>query len=173
MTNQISERLFASLLQVLKQLTELHERLRTEVELKTQAMRRADMNALREHAGAEPEVVGQITERNGLRLQLMDQIGEELSLPPKTGRVLRVRQLAERLVESQRDRLLAAAEELREAAREANRCNRTAHSVARAILEHLRVVIGAMTTTDTDTAPYEAGGKRRSVAGTRIFEAMG
>ena len=161
------------LIQVLRTLRSLHEQLLAAVRDKLDALRRADLPALGEATRTEQDLVRRIHEREGLRRQLMDLIGEQLQLPGRKGRQLTAGELAERLPAAQADTLRHEAAQLRAVMDQVVKANRTAGTVSRRVLEHFEAVFAAVTQPAAPATGYAAGGARDVTTGTALLEAVG
>ncbi len=161
------------LVRLLGGLGELHGQLVKVVRNKIDAMKRADRPAMRELAQQEHALTTKIQEREGLRRQITDLVGEQVGLSPGEGRSLTMSQLASRLSHSLRCELLDAGGELRETVSKLARANRVAGVVSRDILNHLKWVFASVRSEDEQPAGYSGDGALVSHAGTRIFETVG
>ncbi|MGB2986517.1 MAG: flagellar protein FlgN [Phycisphaerae bacterium] len=173
MTKAIEPKRLQDLLRLFSSLRKLQEHLLALVQSKIDAMRRADIPAMRELDERERAIAKRLHQREGLRRQLMDAIGEEMGLPPQTARALTVSQLASRLPGPQRPGLLNAAEKLREAASKATQVNRVAGVISREILNHLKWVFASVKPADGEPVGYAGDGALVAPAETRIFETVG
>ncbi len=154
-------------------LERLQDRLLTLIQSKIDAMRRADIAAMRELGDQEREVVMRLHERDGLRCQLMEEIGRQLRLPPRAARALPVSQLAARLPKSEQGPLLGAAGSLAAAATKVAQVNRVAGAVSRDLLHHLNWVFASVRPRDAAPIGYAGNGALVSPGNQRIFETIG
>lgn len=161
------------LVRLMDELTALHEQLLGAVCAKTEAMRRADMPAMRESGRQEQLLVERINERTGLRRQLMDMIGDQLGLPRKTARVITASQLAARLPESHRAALMAAAVRLKEAVAPVARANRMGSAIATRVVGHLKQVFASVTGAEGSAPAYSRTGGVAQRRDAMLFEALG
>ncbi|MGB0716398.1 MAG: flagellar export chaperone FlgN [Phycisphaerae bacterium] len=138
-----NEKVVANLCEILSRMQQLHNELAVTIESKIKAMRSAEMDALHEVKDQEQNLLRRINEAEGARRQLMDKLGEELQMPPRTGRVMTVSQLVSRLVEPQSVMVKAAADGLRRAVTEVARSNRLAGIIAKELVNHLQRVWAA------------------------------
>jgi hypothetical protein len=173
MTREIETKRFRDLITVLGQLEQLHAELADLVRAKVDAMRRADIPALREHTESEQSLVNRIQQREGMRRQLMDVIGEGLGLPARSGRKLTVSQLVPRVPDRQREDILAAAEKLRAAVCGVAQANHLAGTIAGGLVDHLRRVFAAVKPQGARGTAYTGDGVAVTQGGDRIFEALG
>lgn len=151
----------------------VHEQLLTLVRSKIDAMRAADVGAMRALAERERSLVQRLQRRQRLREKLMDKLGEDLSMAPGTARSIGLSQLAARLPHAQKDRLLGAGEALRRVMAQVAQANRVAGAVSREVVTHLRWVFGAVRPTDDGSSGYGVDGESRGPVDVRIFEAVG
>lgn len=154
-------------------LKNLQEQLLASVRGTTDAMKRADVGAMRDLQQQQRMVVEQLEEREGLRRQLMDGIGRELNLPARSARALSVSQLAARLPEAQRTGLLDAAEGLRKVVFQVAHANRLAGVIARETLNHLKWVFASVRPAPSAAAGYSGDGAPTGTPDTRIFDTVG
>jgi len=143
------------------------------IQSKNDAMKRADIPAMRDLNDQEQTVVKQLQERDGFRRQLMDAIGEELGLPPRSARALSVSQLASRLPEPARTNLLDAAGKLRRAVSQVVQANCVAGAVSREILNHLKWVFASVRPAEEKPVGYSGQGVPVGPCDTRILETVG
>ena len=169
----IEPRRLSDLIRLLGQLEQLHSELTVLVQAKIEAMKRADMKTLQEHSEREQQLVKRIQEREGLRRQLMDVIGEQLGFPPRSARLMTVSQLASRVPEDQGKAILESADGLRAAVSNVARVNRIAGIVATELMGHLRQVFAAVAPRDEKGAAYTGDGAMVARKEKRIFETIG
>jgi hypothetical protein len=173
MTQEIEGKRLKDLVTVLGQLEQLHKELAALVRAKVDAMRRADVPALREHTESEQSLVNRIQQREGMRRQLMDVIGGGLGLPARSGRKLTVSQLVARVPDKQREDILAAAERLRAAVCGVAQANHLAGTIAGGLVDHLRRVFAAVKPKGERGTAYTGDGVAVAHGGDRIFEVVG
>ena len=161
------------LITLLGALGNLQERLLDLAQSKIDAMKRADVPALRRLSDQEQALAKRLTDSNGLRCQLMDSIGAELGMPAPSARALSVSQLAKRLSGPGRMNLLATADRLRKAVSRTAQVNRVAGASAREILNHLKWVFGAVRPADAKPLGYSGDGSPVGSRETLIFETVG
>lgn len=152
---------------------ELHVELTGVVQEKMKAMRRADVPGLRRLGEQEHALIVKIEEREGLRRQLMDRLGEGAGLPKPSGRNMTISQLSARLPKSERGALLAAASELRAVAARLIKVNRLAGQAAEKLVGHLHWVFAAACSKRSDSAGYAGDGAVVPETASRLFEAVG
>lgn len=161
------------LVSLLEGLTGLHEELLDTIQQKLVGMKGADLNAMRESTRREQRLVATIQEREGLRRQLMDAVGDELRLPPRTARSMSVSQLV-KLIPVPAGRVLRArADELAKTMHKVAHVNRVAGATCREIVNHMRWVFAAVRPAADAPVGYAGNGALVGPTGTKIFEAMG
>ena len=173
MTKTIEANRLRDLLRLLDTLATMNAQLFTLIGSKIDAMKRADLHAMRECGERERDMVQQMQEREGLRRQLMDAIGEVLGLSSRSARALSVTQLASRLVDPQRAALTEAADRVRKAVFKVTQANRVAGVVSREILHHLKWIFASVRPRDEKPAGYAGDGVMVSNCGTPMFETVG
>jgi len=154
-------------------LKDLHGQLLVLIQLKMDAMRRADLAVVNELNQREQAMVRRLEEREGLRRPLMDSIGAELGLPSRAARELTVSQLAARLSEPARRSLVDAANELRAVVAQVARLNRVAGAFTRDVMNHLKWVFASVRPKEDGPSGYTGMGVAATAADLRIFEAVG
>ena len=173
MTRPSGSKHVKDLVKLLHQLERLHDQLAVAVRSKLDAMRAADLTSL--HAGGrkEQELVKRIHEREGLRRQIMDAIGDHLGMAPRTARLMTVSQLVERIPPEQGRPVGQAADALRNAVAAVARTNAIAGVVAKELVNHLRRVWAAVRPAGGDPVGYTDAGIPALGSSHRIFEALG
>ncbi len=161
------------LVKLLNQIQTLYEELLALIGKKIQAMKRADLEAMRTSQASEQELTRRLHEREGLRRQLMDAIGLELGLPAPAGRTLKVSQLAARIGEAERVPLSATVDRLRSTIAKVAQANRVAGVISREIVNHLRWVFAAVQPRGETPAGYSGAGVPVCGPRPRLFEAVG
>lgn len=161
------------LVRLLDQMRSLYGQMFTLIDEKLAAMRRSDVEAMT-HAGTKETVLAdRLGEREGLRKQLMDAVGEEIGLASRSGRRLTVSQLANRLADRDKAALLAAADRLRREVAKVAQANRVAGVVAREVVSHLRWVFAAVRPCEEEPAGYSKSGVVVSRSAGPMFDAVG
>lgn len=173
MTKTIEAKRLRDLLKLLDTLATMNEQLFTLIGSKIDAMKRADLHAMRDCGEQERDMVQRMQEREGMRRQLMDAIGEEWGLSSRSARALSVTQLASRLVDSQRTALCAAADRVRKAVFKVTQANRVAGVVSREILHHLKWIFASVRPRDEKPAGYAGDGVMVPSCNTPMFETVG
>ncbi|MFQ5412876.1 MAG: flagellar export chaperone FlgN [Phycisphaerae bacterium] len=167
------DRRVRDLVMLLTDLTELHEGLFTIIESKTGAMRAADLNGMRAAAVQERALAKRIQDREGLRRQLMDRIGDVLAMAPGQARTMTTTQLLSRVPTAQRQALSDAVAALREAVVNVARVNRVAAGIARGVLGHFRSVFASVTAGEERPTGYSQSGGVVATPDRQIFNAVG
>jgi hypothetical protein len=162
-----------SLARLLVRSRQVHEQLAEAIQSRLAAMRRADVAALADFAVREQNLVRQLQELEGTRRSLVVRMAEELDLPGRGVRAPTVSQIAARLPEPSRSRLLREADSLKLAALRAARNNRLAGVVSREVLGHLHGVLGSIRPPEEGPFAYAGDGARVAPSPPRIFEAVG
>lgn len=173
MTRGMVPKRLRDLVKLLGSLQRLQGQLLILIQSKIDAMKRADIPAMRDLNDQEQTVVKQLQERDGFRRQLMDAIGEELGLPSRSARALSVSQLASRLPEPARTNLLDAAGRLHRAVSQVAQTNRVAGAVSREILNHLKWVFASVRPAEEKPVGYSGQGVPVGPCDTRILETVG
>ena len=173
MTRAVEPKRLKDLIKLMGGLQRLQERLLTLIRSKIDAMKRADAPAMRDLNDQERTVAKQLHERDGLRRQLMDAMGEEMGMPSGTARALSVSQLAARLPEPGRTTLLDAAGSLRKVMSRVAQVNRIAGAVSREILNHLKWVFASVRPAEGRPVGYSGDGAVVGSSQSRIFETVG
>lgn len=163
----------ADLLKFFNVLVGLHDELLALIRAKVDAMKRSDIQRMQALTEQEHSLAKRIHEREGYRRQLMDAIGEQLRLPPRAARALSVSQLAARMPEPQRSKLLEAANRLRAGVTRTAAANRVAGTIARQISSHLRWVFASVKPREDGSNGYSDDGEPVARMGTKILDAVG
>ena len=173
MKRTIDAKLFRDLVRLFGGLHDLQDKLLQAVQSKIEAMKRADIQAMRQFAEREQALITRQQEREGFRCQLMDRIGGELGLPGGAGRSLSISQLASRLAEPQCTVLQDAAGKVRERALKVAQTNRVAGVVAREITNHLKWVFASVRPEGDSPVGYAGDGALVTASSTKILETVG
>jgi len=173
MTQDIEAKRFRDLLRLLDAFTTLNEQLFALIDSKIDAMKQADLHAMRDCGEREQEMVQRLQEREGFRRQLMDAIGGELGLSSRAARAMCITELGSRLSEPQRTALMDAADRLRKAIFKVMQANRLAGVISREILHHLKWVFAAVRPRDEKPAGYAGNGDLVPSCGTPMYETVG
>lgn len=173
MTTTTEPKRMKDVIKLLRVLHTLHTELLATVQGRIDAMKRADVRTLSELGERETAIVQRIEEREGLRRQLMDAVGEELGLPSMAARAMTVSQLAARLPVESRDALLQVGNDLRDVVTRTAQANRVAGAIAREVLNHMKWVFAAVRPKDANPAGYAGDGALVGRCDSRIFETVG
>jgi len=161
------------LVTLLSTLESLYEELGAVVRRKIEAMKRNELQIMRDLNEREHALAGKIRERDGLRRQLMDAVGAQAGWPNGAARDIPLAQLSARLPEPHASALRSARARLAEAAARLANANRTAAEFARAIIEHLTWVFRAAGPAGAAPVTYSAGGSRTRRGETMIVDTVG
>ncbi len=162
------------LLSLLDELAGLHEDLADRLTQRLKAMKTDDPSALTTGLAAEEELVQRIRGREGLRRQLMDQLGKQWGMPVAAARKMTVSQIAARLDGIEAEKLAELAARLTRATERITRWNRVHGHTARRMLAHTNFVLQAMRPVSRQPHAYTDDGRAaamRSEAG--ILETVG
>lgn len=161
------------LIELLNRLSTLHEDLLGAIRRKIDAMKRADIDDMRTFGEKEQSIVVKISEREGLRRQLMDLIGRDLKLPAGSARTVSFKQLVARIPKAWHAALNEAGDRLRSCMTRVAAANRVAGEIARQIVTHLKWVFGSVRPDEGEPVGYSRTGMVVSNAETLLFDAMG
>jgi len=140
---------------------------------KLEAIRLADLAQLNALSVRDRELARQLSEREGLRRQLMERIGATWNLPPKEARGMTVTALSQRLDTDSADMVICAAAALRNAVADAKRLCQMTGRVAETLIHHLRWVWAAVKPVEQRGAAYEASGAVKSGSAGQLLETWG
>jgi hypothetical protein len=163
----------SSLARLLGQLRTLYERLLELIQQKMDAMRRADLHALRAISEEEAPLVYRLQEREGLRRQLMGLIARAHGLSDGDGRSATISQIAERIDGTQRRELGSAADALREVVAKVAGANRIAGAATRDVLHHMQWVTASIRPGGRRPEGYSPKGAKVDANGAMLFETLG
>ena len=173
MNDRTTGKRLSELLVVLDRLIELHSELRSLIRDKIEHMRAGNAEQLQADTVREESLVKTIDEQEGLRRQLMDAIGRGYGLDPQGVRRMPVRELAERVDETWRSRLLDSAGRLRAVVREVSDLNRIGTLIAQQVLGHLSCAFEAMSAPEEHPGTYSPHGQVVPGQARRLFEMTG
>jgi hypothetical protein len=151
----------------------LYEGLLSVLQTKLEAMQRADLHAMRELSLQEHALVRQIQEREGMRRQLMDRMGEAQELPTRTAGTMTISKLASRLPVLHREALMGEADSLRRCVGRVAQINRVVDAASREVLHHLQWVMASVGPADEKSLGYGNHGSGVPPTGSRILEVIG
>lgn len=161
------------LLVVMEHIEGLYHGLRDVLADKLGHMRRSDVAGMAACVERENELVGGIIEQEGLRKQVMEQVGRGYGMSSKTARTMPARRLAERVTEPHRSRLTQVADRLKGAVAEVKRVNSLITRVSAEVLTHLGSVFAAVSGTDAPAGGYTSAGRTVDHRPRELFETIG
>lgn len=161
------------LIKLLNRLSTLHEDLLGVIRRKIDAMKRADIDDMRVFGEEEQSIVVKISEREGLRRQLMDLIGGDLKLPAGSARTVSFKQLVARIPTAWHSTLNEAGDRLRSCMTRVAAANRVAGEIARQIVTHLKWVFGSVRPDESEPVGYSRTGLLVPNGETCLLDAMG
>ena len=173
MKSEIDPKRLKDLVALFDGLHKLHEQLLTLIRSKVDAMKRADVPAMQSLSEQEQLLARRVEQREGLRRQLMDKIGEQCGLSSRAARALSVSQFAGRLRDPQRTTLQQAAQKLREIIAKVAQANRVAGTISREVLTHLEWVFASVRPASDQPLVYSIDGRPPVEHDARIFETVG
>jgi hypothetical protein len=161
------------LIQLLGMITTTHESLLSRINEKIDAVKRADLEALRSATLAEQKLVEEVEKHNGIRRLLMDRVGMSLGFGPAVGRTMTVGQILERLADEPAEALTLASARLRGVMVRVSQANRAAGTICAAMLGHLSAVFTSATSSGREATSYSNRGGLVATHEARIIEAVG
>lgn len=161
------------LLTVMQRLESLHQELREALQQKLEHMRRADQTGIQACLDREQVLVRSIIEQEGLRKQIMEQVGRGYGLGAKTARTMPARRLAERVTEPSRSRLNELADRLKSVVQDVKRINGLVTRVSQEVLGHLTEVFTTLTGSATPASGYSRAGRTVEGRPRELFETVG
>lgn len=161
------------LLRLLDVVRGLYETLEKVIVAKIDAIRRADVPAMQAALDDERTLTERLREREGLRRQLMDAIGNDLGLPHGAGRTLTVSRMAAKMAESPGAALRECADALRRATARTAQANRVAAVITRELVSHMQWVFASVRPAGGQPAVYTDCGKMMPMSGTVLLETVG
>lgn len=173
MTTTAPARRIDNLVALLETLHELHLELLGIVQERIDAMKRADIAGMRDVGNREQALVQRISEREGLRKQLVDDIGRDMGMAPRAARAMSASQFAERIAGKRRGAVQRLTVALRETLARIARANQTSSMIAQGVLGHFRAIFESARTDDASGAGYGGSGKAIAEQDARIFDAVG
>lgn len=173
MAHTATKKLIDDLVSLLERLESLHKDMTALYKEKLSAIGKADIERVAEIVKQENRIACEIQERDGLRRQIMDKIGQELGMAQHDGRALSLSQLAGKVSKSQGAVLLAMRERLRSVTLQVSRVNRIAQKVSRTLLGHLGWVFEAVRPRACESACYTGQGAVATRTETCIVDAVG
>ncbi len=173
MGQSLQSKQMGNLIKLLGGLQELHEKLRSLVEAKIDAMKRADIAAMGDVTRREQAATKRLVECHASRRRLMEAVGRELGLAPRNAQAITVSQLASRLAEPESSILRDAAGKLGEVASRLAQANRVAGVLSREILNHLKWVFASVKPAGRQPVGYSGTGALVGNDKRRIFDTVG
>ncbi len=161
------------LVRLLNEMTRLHEELAAAMRSKLEAIRQADSDAIQSITSRELLLANRVTEKEGLRRDLVRNILKDLGLNPEQYKSTRMTELAERFAEPGRSRILGAATGLRARIEEIDRLRLTTRLITEEMLRHMDEIITVMTSGVGTTGNYSRAGGRETSGRASVFEAVG
>lgn len=159
---------------LLKQLADLQTVMNTAVRDKLEAMRRADVNEIARRSRREAEQAAQIVELDRTRRGVVTRICAILGIAAtEGGREITLRALIKRLPETDRDKLSALANVLRERMLVTAESNRVVEIVCHEMMSHFKAVFAAMTTAASERGIYGEKGGRPPSGEPLVLDAVG
>ena len=167
----MSEAVAGQLAECLAEMRGLYEELLAVLRRKLEAMRRADTELLNSCAVRERFLLQRITESESSRKTLAADL--QLRAGAKSKGPVSITELAERIGEPGRSKLLVLADGLRRLVEQTNQVNQVAALASKELLAHFRHVYDAMRAAERDTGTYDVQGVRTSGGAQRILDAVG
>lgn len=161
------------LIRHLDEVTKTQEALLVRINEKIDAVKRADLAAMRAATLAEQKLVDEIERHNEVRRPLMDRIGAAMGLGPAVGRTMTISQMIERLPADRAEALAGAGARLRGVMIRVAQANRVASEICRGVLGHLSEVFKSAMSSAGESAGYSNRGGAVASRESRIIEAVG
>jgi len=153
----------------LLEIRELHEQLLLAVRNKQKHMRAGDMDGLQSWSAREKFLIDCVSTADQRRREITDQLSEQFGMEaPAT-----VTQLADRLVEPHRSRLLALSGAIRSLAEQIYQVNQINDAVTREILECFAQMHRQFASAQADLGLYDPNGQRQLATRVSILDAVG
>lgn len=135
---------------VLKQLTERHEQLLSLMQRQREALRCADHRGVSELSRLENALVKAIADLEKRRLELVAELTRVVD--PAAGQPMRMRDLAERLEEPARGRLLVLRQQLRERIGQVKDESSVTRRATEALMKHMQGLVQTLSSTGRGSA---------------------
>jgi len=161
--------LFNNLMEQIKSLRDLHEQLLLAVRNKQRAMREGNMSNLESWSAREEFLTKRIHEVEELRQVANNELGKCLGFENSP----KLSELAEKLSEPDRSKLLAMAGVLREIADNIRRANQVNDAVTREILNCYAQARQKMVAVQCDIGLYDPRGQKKVLRSISILDAVG
>ncbi len=163
-----------ALLALMGRLADLHDELHLALRDKLASMRTAGLEDLHACVDRERVLAVRINEQEGLRKQMMEQVGRGYGMSPTASRALSARNLALHLSQPHRRKLEEVSLRLRTAVERVRRANDFVGRVSAQVLQHVRGVFAAVSEGATSGCAYTKRGGGGSVDhAVGLFEAIG
>lgn len=173
--NMARKRLDA-LLGMMERLADLHDELHLALRDKLASMRSAGLEDLHACVERERALAVRINEQEGLRKQMMEQVGHGYGMSPQASRALSAKNLAMHLPQPHRRKLEELTDRLRSAVQRVRRANDFVGRVSAQVLQHVRGVFAAVSGGATSGSAYNKHGEPgcpRPTHTAGLFEAIG
>ncbi len=157
------------LVEELQELRDLHEQLLLAVRNKQKCMRGGDVDALESWSARERFLIERIKESDEHRRGIVDELAEQLDMDQPTT----VTELAGRVEEPDRSRLLAMSGVIRGLAEQIHRVNQINDAVTREILQCFTKMRHKFTASQCDIGLYDTRGQRQFTAAVSVLDAVG
>ncbi len=141
-----------NLTRTVRDLVDVHQRMVTLLDRKTDAMRKADGDAMQQLSERENELVQLLSNLEKRRLQQVADI--TLRVDPAAPEPLRMKELAERLPEPTRGKLLVMRTQLLDAMEEVKTRTSVARRASESLLKHMTGLLHHVTTAATGSRTY-------------------
>ncbi|OWY70545.1 hypothetical protein B7486_13065 [cyanobacterium TDX16] len=161
------------LVELLKSLISLQESLHAVIEVKLQAMRRADVEGMIAAARSESELTAKFSDLDATRRSVVDRLCSQYGTPAiEDGRPVRLSTLRKRFDAPLAGRIAKLAETLKERMLKVAESNRVVELASRELLVHFKTLFEAMVQ-DESQPTYSAGGGVSRAKGPRVLDAVG
>ena len=167
----MSEAVAGQLAECLAEMRGLYAELLAVLQRKLEAMRRADTELLNSCAARERFLLQRIAEAESSRKTLTADL--QLRAGAKSKGPVSITELAERIGEPGRSKLLVLADGLRRLVEQTNQLNQVAALAGKELLAHFRYVYDVMRAAERDTGTYDVQGVRAAGSAQRILDAVG
>lgn len=159
---------------LLKQLADLQTLVNTAVRDKLEAMRRADVNEIAKRSRREADLSAQIIEVDRTRRGVVTRICAALGIAAtEGGREITLRSLLQRLNATDREKLSALANVLRDRMLTTAESNRVVEIVCHEMMSHFKAVFSAMTNAAAERGIYGEKGGRPPSGEPLVLDAVG
>jgi hypothetical protein len=170
MSKPTPDNLARDLVRLLSDMTGMYGEIAMHMHDKIEAIKKADTDRMTSITAREMVLTDRLTERQGLRRQLMRLLQQGLGLGTAP---MRVAALAEHLPEPRRSQLLTVSAGLKQQLASMEQLRLTSTMVAQQMLKHLDEVLSVMTAGAPGSDLYGRGGVRQKSGAAHVFEAVG